>query len=123
MKASAIEFVEYRGNSTYIESLNYDLDFLKIMIVAESNIRIEVSFHQPIGFRCLDEGDLLEFWQNTEITNNWILQIHDSGWLAQECNRDGFFSKDTKLKEFLVKGENDCLNILSTENPNINLLR
>ena len=122
MKASAIEFTKYSGNSTYIESLNYDLDFLKVVIVAMSNIRIEVSFHQPIGFRCLDEGDLLEFWGNTEITSNWILQLHESGWLDQECNRDGFLSKDTELKEFLVKGRNDCLNVLSTENPNISLL-
>lgn len=36
MKASAIQFLEYSGSSIYIESLNYDLDFLKIVIVAAS---------------------------------------------------------------------------------------
>ena len=122
MKASIIEFTSYSGNNTYIESVNYDLDYLKVVVVADSNLRIEVCFHQPIGFRCLDEGDLLEFWANNKITSNWFLQIHGSGWLAQESHREGFLSKDTELNEYLVKGSNDCLNVLSTDKPLISLV-
>ena len=122
MKASIIEFTSYSGNQTYIESVNYDLDYLKVVVVADSHLRIEVCFHQPIGFRCLDEGDLLEFWENNQITNNWLLQIHDSGWLAQESDRDGFLSKDTTLSEYLIKGSNECLNVLSTDKPLISLV-
>ncbi|MCG7532690.1 hypothetical protein MHM98_15250 [Psychrobium sp. MM17-31] len=122
MEASIIDFMGYRGNETYIESLNYDLDFLRIVIAAGSNLRIEVCFHQPIGFRCLDEGDLLEFWSNKTVTDNWLLRIHDSGWLAQENHRDGFLSKHSALNEFLVKGQNECLNVLSTVKPTINLI-
>jgi hypothetical protein len=122
MKASIIEFTSYSGNQTYIESVNYDLDYLKVVVVADSNLRIEVCFHQPIGFRCLDEGDLLEFWASNQITSNWLLQIHDSGWLAQESDRDGFLSKDTTLSEYLIKGSNECLNVLSTDKPLISLV-
>jgi hypothetical protein len=122
MKASSIEFKSYSGNQTYIESVNYDLDYLKVVVIADSNLRIEVCFHQPIGFRCLDEGDLLEFWESEQITSNWLLQIHESGWLAQESNRHGFLSKYTELSEYLIKGCNECLNVLSTDKPLINLV-
>ena len=119
LKASPLEFKSYQGNNTYVESLAYDLDVLKIVVVAESNKRIEVIFHQPLGFRCLDEGDLLEFWENPEITNNWLVQIYDSGWLAQESKRAGFLSNDIDVKEFLIKGQNECINILDTESPKV----
>lgn len=105
----------YKGNCTYVESLSYDLDTLKIIIVAESNKRIEVTFKQPIGFRCLDEGDLLEFWKNPKITNNWLIQIHDSGWFEQESKRPGFLSKDCDINEYLIKGKNECVNVLDVK--------
>lgn len=122
VKASLIKFDSYQGNDTYIESLFYDLDDLKIIVVAESKKRIEVIFHHPIGFRCLDEGDLLEFWKNSEVTNNWLLQIEDSGWYAQESKRSGFISKNNEVNEYLVKGQNDCINILDTNKPKIRQL-
>lgn len=75
MKASLIKCEYYQDNDTYIESLSYDLDELKIIVVIESEKRLEIVFQSPIGFRYLDEGDLLEFWENPEATNNWLLQI------------------------------------------------
>ncbi len=122
MKASSINFESYQGNNTYIESLSYDLDKLKIIVVAESDKRIEVVFHHPIGFRCLDEGDLLEFWENSEVTNNWLLQIDNSGWYDQESKRTGFLSKSIEVNEYLVKGQNDCINILDTSQPKVRLV-
>lgn len=122
MEAVAIKSETYQGNDTYIESMSYDLDELKIIVVADSNKRIEVVFYQPIGFRCLDEGDLLEFWENPEITNNWLLIIKDSGWYEQESKRDGFISKNTDLNEYLVKGQNECINVLDTNQPKMAIL-
>lgn len=104
MQASAIKFEGYQGSNTYVESLAYDLDELKIVVVADSNMRIEVLFHQPIGFRCLDEGDLLEFWENSEVSENWMIQIHDSGWKEQESKRTGFLSASNEMNEYLIKG-------------------
>ncbi|MCL1050810.1 hypothetical protein L2755_14425 [Shewanella abyssi] len=122
MKASLIDFPCYTGNQTYIESLSYNLDELKIIVVADSAIRIEVIFYQPIGFRCLDEGDMLEYWENPEVTKNWILQIHDSGWLSQESMRNGFLSKSSEVKEYLIKGLNDCVSVLDSDCPSVKLL-
>ena len=122
MEATAIKFEGYLGNDTYIESLSYDLDELKIIVVAESNKRIEVLFYQPVGFRCLDEGDLLEFWKNPEITNNWLINIKNSGWYEQESKRDGFLSKNTEINEYLVTGQNECINILDTNQPKVTML-
>jgi hypothetical protein len=122
MEAIAIKSEAYQGNDTYIESMSYDLDELKIIVVADSNKRIQVIFYQPIGFRCLDEGDLLEFWENPEITNNWLLNIKDSGWYEQESKRKGFTSKGTELNEYLVTGQNDCISVFDTNQPKVTLL-
>jgi len=122
LKASILNCEFYHGNKTYVESLVYDLEFLKIIVIADSTTKLEITFHQPIGFRCLDEGDLLEFWDNSEITNNWIVEIHNSGWLEQESNRKGFLSRTSELREFLVMGQNDCISVLDTNSPNIKLI-
>ena len=98
MTAKPLENDIYTGNYTYIESLTYDLEDLKIIVVVDNSLKIEVTFNQPIGFRCLDEGDLLEFWQQDVITRNWILQIFESGWLEQESKRSGFLTGDKNLK-------------------------
>jgi hypothetical protein len=122
VKSSKLESLPYEGNNTYIESLSYDLNHLKIIVVADSDIKLEVAFHQPIGFRCLDEGDLLEFWKSDEITNNWLVQIHDAGWYSQEKSRDGFLSGSDNVKEFLVKGQNDCVSILDINEPQVRVV-
>ena len=117
MDAEAQQTECYSGSDTYIESLSYDLDLLEIIVVTESNKKIKTTFHQPIGFRCLDEGDLLEFWKNPVITNNWLLKIKSSGWYEQESQRNGFLSKNTEINEYLVKGQNDCISIFATNTP------
>jgi len=122
VKASLIKCEYYQGNDTYIESLSYDLDELKIIVVIESEKRLEIVFQYPIGFRCLDEGDLLEFWGNPDVTNNWLLQIEESGWYDQESKRDGFLSKDNEVNEYLVKGKNDCISILDINKPKIRIM-
>lgn len=122
MEASVIHTQAYCGSDTYIESISYNCEYLTIIVFANPDNTFEIKFKQPIGFRCLDESNLLEFWENNVIINNWLLEIHNSGWLAQESLRYGFLSKNQSLTEYLIKGQNDCVNIISLEQPQIRLI-
>ncbi len=122
MEATALKIKQYKGYDTYIESLNYDLETLNIVVITPPLVALNVVFKEPIGFRCLNESDMLEFWENNVIVNNWFLKIHNSGWLAQESKRYGFLSKKSQLNEYLIKGQNECINILCAQGPDITRL-
>ena len=81
---------------------------------------VVVSFNDPIGFRILDEGDLLEFWPACASPHgSGLFEIHDGGWLHQESMRKGFLSATVwpALREFLVTGADDCASVLSVNDP------
>jgi hypothetical protein len=52
--------------------------------------------------------------------NGWLHRIDQGGWRALESTRDGFLSGlDERLAEYLVVGQNDCLNVLSRAEPEV----
>lgn len=96
----------------------YDFDGLRVRIDPETDGRV-VIFSDFIGFRLLDEGDLLEFWSdNDNPLIGWIYEVQSGGWLELESKRDGFLSSDRKgLKEYLVATTNGCLSVLAFGEP------
>ncbi|WP_440904788.1 hypothetical protein ACMZOO_00765 [Catenovulum sp. SX2] len=108
------------GISNFIESLSYNLDEL-VIIISLPDKKAKVIFNTPIAFKCLDEGDLKEYWHEQEITNNWLLEIKTGGWIEKELSQNGLYSSRNinGLTEFLVKGSNECVNILNTEQPTV----
>ena len=79
---------------------------------------MRVSFVRPVGFRFLDEGDLLEFWPDCSLNNGWLYEIRSGGWLEQESARAGFLAKHNDgLREYLVVSQNGCLSVLATGPP------
>lgn len=82
---------------------------------------VTVRFPNTIGFRLLDEGDLLEFWSDPEYQpGGWIFEVQNGGWLALEETRTGFLSADRKgLTEFFVATANGCLSVLAFGPPTL----
>ena len=78
---------------------------------------LKVVFDTPRGFRCLDEGDLLEFWQGKRMIENWLFEISEGGWLDYEDKRGGFISKAMGYREFLITGVDDCVSVINDEPP------
>jgi hypothetical protein len=80
-------------------------------------------FSACVGFRVLDEGDLLEFWDLGARPSGWLWRIEAGGWLEQEMKRDGFSTSRSNgpnwpaPKEFLVVGEEYCVSVLSHREP------
>ena len=77
------------------------------------------------GFRVLEEGDLLEFWALEPRPSGWLWHIQSGGWLAQEKQREGFFSSRPSgpnwpsPQEFLVVGQEYCVSVLAHREPTI----
>jgi hypothetical protein len=85
----------------------------------DSDPRVLVEFRDVIGFRVLDERDLLEFWPTCSTPNGWLFEISAGGWLSQELARPGSLMSTygTNAREFLVTGENECVSVIGRDAP------
>ncbi|RLJ36670.1 hypothetical protein [Acidovorax sp. 106] len=100
-----------------ISNVSYDLQNLRIHVGHSV-----VLFTDAVGFRVLDEGDLLEFWPACSTAPGGVIfEIHDGGWLEQESRRKGFMSSSTRpaLREFLVTGLDDCVGVFAFSAPEL----
>lgn len=104
-----------------ITHIHYDLFLLRITLeFEETENPLYLTFDGIRGFRVLDEGDLLEFWNPETRTKGWLWQVHKGGWFDLECLRSGFISGTTSgYKEFLILGVNECVSVISIDDPTI----
>ena len=109
--------------SSEIIRVDYDLSELRITILFKGSTKeINVVFSTPVGFRVLDEGDLVEFWEKYHMRNGWLYEVKSGGWHDLELKRDGYLSQLTnEIKEYLVVGENYCVSVMvhESERPKV----
>jgi hypothetical protein len=108
-----------------ITDLHYDLWTLKVRLeFLNLNHPIYVVFKNVEGFRVLDEGNLMEFWNTKTRVDGWLWKVEKNGWHDQEKLRDGFFTGKAHLNdhdEYMIVGTNDCINIITGNEPIIYL--
>ena len=104
-----------------ITRVEYDLHNLVIHIEPVYDAEpIIVTFDSSIGYRVLDEGNLLEFWDKFNLSNGWLYQIVSGGWFELESNRNGFVSQHhSGIQEYLIIGVNECVSVLAGEPPTV----
>lgn len=102
-----------------VTRLEYDLHNLVINIEPIFDAPpIVVTFESAIGFRVLDEGDLVEFWKHLSSKDGWLFQILAGGWFELESQRDGFISQhNSHVCEYLIVGPNECVSVLAYKPP------
>lgn len=110
----ATKLSEFPEGSDVI-SVSYEPDTLTIGLGSGQTVR----FDDIIGFRVLDERDLLEFWPECSAQHGGLFEISEGGWLEQESARRGFVSATVgpKMREFLVTGPNSCVNVFTYQGP------
>jgi hypothetical protein len=118
-KAKVLDAGIVFGKNTVVTELFYNLDTLVISVDPDvPGKMLRVTFDEVRGFRCLDEGDLTDFWMSGVFAENTIFEVTAGGWLDQEDKREGFLSKAIGgYREFFITGVNDCINILASEPP------
>ncbi len=94
--------------STWIDSINETL--------------LEVYFRRVRGYRYLDEGDLIAYWQTeTFRSSHHVYEITNGGWLTGEIVETGTLeiAKAFELREWFVCTTNGCMNILAALPPEL----
>ncbi len=104
-----------------IMNIQYDLCLLKITVHFQNIYNpIYITFSGVIGFRVLDEGNLLEFWNPKTRKKGWIWMVQKGGWFDLESLREGFLAGITGgYDEYLILGENECVSVITNEKPTI----
>ena len=101
--------------------LNFDLWTLKVKLeFPDIQNSIYLTFKNVEGFRVLDEGSLMEFWNDEKRSNGWLWKVKKGGWHDQENNREGFaLSKETlnDYDEYMIVGIGMCLNLIGGIEP------
>ena len=117
---------QYEPSAAYaglpeIAAINYDLWLLRITAhFPDLDHPVYVTFDAPRGFRVLDEGDLLEFWDKDVRADGWLWQVDSGGWLDLESSREGFVSGLTGgYSEYLILGQHECLSVITNSGPTI----
>lgn len=109
-----------------IVGVEYSPNTLKIRTLEHStNTTYQVFCADVIGFRVLDERDLMEYWPTCSRQNGWLFEITQGGWLNQEHQRPGSYLShmNPNAKEFLITGINECVSVISLVEPNIEIIR
>jgi len=107
-----------------IVQVSYDMWRLQLTLFFEARLQPVYLSFKTVGFRVLDEGQLVEYW-GKERAPGWLWRMESGGWFDQESQRSGFlmgeFAKDGQPRphEYLVLGANDCVSILSWSEPQI----
>ncbi len=106
---------------TEIIDVHYDLEKLIITVgLFENKIDKQVIFNNVTGFRALDESDLFAWWKNLNMNKGWAFEIIEGGWFELESQRGDFMSQGCDFyREFLIIGNDLCINIISTDAPKI----
>ncbi len=109
-----------------IVSLAYASGVLHLLIDTVSGegrqLSVEVEFDGPRGFRLLDEGDLLRYWEAKVFSpGHHVFEITSGGWRAQETQLSGMLSVSNAIgtREWFVATSNTCVNVLCAAPPRV----
>lgn len=108
-----------------ITNIQYDLWLLNItLLFPKQHSPVYVHFQNVVGFRVLDERDLLEFWGSDVRAEGWLWQVNAGGWLALESTRSGFLSAQItqEFTEYMLLGRNECVSVIADTPPTITSL-
>ena len=111
---------------TGIGELSLGASGLRIVVTAIDEISkkrtlIEILFEEIRGFRVLDEGDLIPYWQSKVFEPGYYLfEIMSGGWLEQEKQFPGMLAITEAVgdsREWFICTEYNCVNVLSVNPP------
>ena len=124
VQAEAIDAGHRFKSPVFLSDVRYDTTSLVVTLTSpDDRIAATLTFTDVVGFRVLDEGDLLEFWPDCASDHGWLFRITAHGWFDQEIARRGFLhDRVPGLGEFFVASQNDCISVLAGQPPRASVL-
>lgn len=105
----------YRAKS--LLQFHDDNDLVARIYSYDMNKIYRVSFETVSAFRLLDEGGLLELWGSAGWRGDRTSRVRNHAWTKE--SRGSFISGTNDGWSFLIASQNECLEILSEEAPQI----
>lgn len=119
---------EYRfdGKESDIVEVFHTLSGLRIIVStwvdSINEALLEVCFRRVQGYRYLDEGDLIAYWESGKFQSpHHVYEITKGGWVAGEALEPGILeiAKGFEVREWFVCTTNGCLNVLAALPPEL----
>lgn len=108
------------GDGCNIDAIHFASGWLTVIVSSAHAGDVHILFKQVHGFRMLDAVDLGEFKPPTCPTTDFFFEIKSGGWKALEQTRPSFVSGQADwVREFLILGRDECLSVLSKDEPEI----
>ncbi|WP_416566146.1 hypothetical protein [Nocardia testacea] len=102
-----------------VRDLRYNNSDLTIAIQGPGFSFAHVVFREVMGFRVLDEGDLIEYWNTYSEPRGWLWEVERGGWLELERTRPTFWrGEQGSIREYFLVDDH-CINILTWAPPEI----
>ena len=109
-----------------IEELFYSYSGLRIIVKTKKGkfvpVLLEIFFRYVNSFRCLDEGDLIAYWESDKFqSQHHIYRIFSGGWSNGELLQSGILSVASSIEpqEWFIETSNLCLTVLSGSEPQL----
>ncbi|WP_287027969.1 hypothetical protein [Herbaspirillum sp.] len=111
-------------SSVDITQVRFEWGELAVTLTSGGDRKVVIAkFDEVVGFRVLEEGDLLEFWPVCSSDNGWLFQVLENGWFDLEAIRSGFLrEKGLGISEYFIASQNSCISVLSGGVPSIEFL-
>lgn len=114
----------------HVESDVVELSYASghLLVVADTrsadgqNLHVHFEFDGPRGFRVLDEGDLIRYWEAGIFAPGYhLFEITRGGWRQQETQTPGMLSVSDAIgsREWFVATTNTCVNVLCAAPPRV----
>ena len=106
--------------SIELASINFDQWILTVSLrtygsSGEVNGMVALVFTEVRGFRCLDEGDMLNYPWPENAASSYFHKMEPGGWQEQE---EKYGNAVMGIgAEYLVATENECLCVLASRDP------
>lgn len=86
----------------------------------DNRVDLKVRFDYSNGYRFLDEGDLLRYWDaGVFVTPHHVFEILSGGWTNGELLDEGMLSISvaTEVREWFIETQYGCITVLSNAEP------
>jgi hypothetical protein len=124
MKAIGIHKEYYSNTESDIIEIISTISGLRVVVStmrdSVKELLVEYFFEYDNGFRYLDEGDLIAYWESSQFkTGHHLYEVEDGGWISGESLQPGILSISSEIgmREWFIKTTNGCLTVLSNFEP------
>jgi len=126
-KNKLVKWNPINGSSVlFVEAIHDDYEGFRVLLKEDGgeSRMLKIKFESALSYKNTDESYMLKTWHNTskEILGNIFYKIENSEYLSKFHEDSMNIYQDWKIKHFAIYTTQDCIDILSLQDPEIQWL-